>query len=125
MQNAKRVRQGLHQQARTTCVIEMNMRQEHVVNIGDVEIPLVQRVDQQWHAVIGASINKGGPTTRNNQVAGILDWAQILRIDGDDTVVKFRYLCAMTRQRLLGPGRFETFEAREVTRKYGDVFRCN
>jgi len=83
-----RIRQVLHQQPGATCMVEVNMRQEDKINIANAEALLFEGIQKKRHRRIGARIDERTVTTFDDQVAGILDWAQILGVDGDDAIVK-------------------------------------
>ena len=53
-------------------MIQVDVRQEHVIDVGDVETLLPQPVEQQRYAVVGAGIDERAATVFHDQVAGIL-----------------------------------------------------
>ena len=71
MYDAARVRQLLHQRAGASGVIEVNVGQEDVVDVLGLEVVLVECVEQQRHAEVGAGIDERGAALRDHQVTGI------------------------------------------------------
>ena len=65
----------------------MNMRKENVIDVRNVEILLLQRINQQCYAVICSSIDERGATVLNDQVTRILQWPRILCVDGRDAII--------------------------------------
>ena len=41
-------------------MIEVHVRQKHVVDVADIEVLLAKRIDQERHAVIDAGIHERG-----------------------------------------------------------------
>ncbi len=82
----------------------------------------MERINQKRNAVVGPRINKSRTTAFDDQMTGILEGAGVFGIDGGDAVVDLRRLGAVAGQALLGLGRFETVEAREVLCKKCDIF---
>jgi hypothetical protein len=97
VQDTARVWQVLHEQARAAGVIEMNVRQEDVVNIRNVKVLLSERVEQQRYRVVRARIDERGVATFHDQVARVLQWAQVFGIDGNDAIVEGGYVGALTQ----------------------------
>ena len=64
--------QLLHQQAGSTGMIEVNMRQEDEVDVPDVEILLPQAVEKKRDAVVRPGIDKRAPATLYNEVTRVL-----------------------------------------------------
>jgi len=64
-------------------MVEMHVCQEQVVNISNIDIVLPQRIQQQRHTVVCSRVDKSGATGLDNQVAGVEQWADIVRIDGE------------------------------------------
>ena len=106
MHDTTGVRQVLHQQARTTGVVEVNVCQEYVVDVGDVKVVLLQRTEQQRDAVINPGVDERRATLLDDQVAGILQRTRVLGIDGDDAIVE--HCCPGVQ--LLSGRRFEAVE---------------
>lgn len=100
MNDTAGIGQLLHQEARSASMVQVNMRKENVVNITHVEVLLMQRIDEQRHAVVGSGIDEGRAAAFNNQVAGVLQGSRILSIDGRDAIVKLGRLSAVTGQRI-------------------------
>jgi len=48
------------------------MRKKYVVDIADIEVMLVERIDKQRNAAVYAGINESGTTVFDDQVAGVL-----------------------------------------------------
>ncbi len=71
MHDGMSIRQFPHQFTGTAGVVEMNVGQENILNIADIPIQLLQGLEQKFHAVIRASIDKSGVSIFNHQVAGI------------------------------------------------------
>ena len=69
-------------------MIEVDVRQENVVDVADVATLLTKPVEKKRYAVVGARVDEGAAPVFHNQVAGILQWAQVLGIDGDDAIVE-------------------------------------
>jgi len=120
--NTACIRQRLHEKARASGMIQMNMREKYEVNVRNIEVALFEGVDQERHAVIRSGVNERGPATVDDQVAGILPRPSILSIDGKNAIVKLSHLGAVTAQALLGLRRFETVEAREIFSQKSNVF---
>ena len=64
------------------------MGKDDVVDVTNIEVLLLQRVEQQRHAVIYTGINERGSAALNNQVTRIVERARILGIDGGDAIVE-------------------------------------
>jgi hypothetical protein len=64
--------QLLHQQAGSTGMIEVNMRQEDEVDVPNVDILLTQAVEKKRDAGVRAGIDKSTPATLHNKVTRIL-----------------------------------------------------
>lgn len=128
---ATRIRQVLHEQARTTRVIEVYVGQKNEIDIGRIKVALPQSVKQQGNAVVRTRIDESATATFDNQVACVLQGAAVLGVDGENAIIKCCNLCAAARhqftgasetKRLLGRRRFEAFEAREVARQQCHIF---
>ena len=65
-------------------MIEVYVSQEHGINVGNVEIVLRQRVEQQRHGTVRAGIDEGRATVLDDQMAGIVMRPRVLGIDRDD-----------------------------------------
>ncbi len=61
--NATGIGQLLHEESGAAGMIEMDVREEHEVDVGNLKIALSQRVDQQRDAVVRSGVDEGGPTT--------------------------------------------------------------
>ena len=70
-------------------MIQMYMRQKHIVDVCRIDILATQRVKQQGHAVIDAGVDECAVAILNNQVAGIEPWPQIIGIDCRYAVFEF------------------------------------
>ena len=90
VQHTTGIWQVLHKQPRPTRMIEVNVRQEHVVDVRDVETLLPKGVEQQWYGIVGAGINERPTAALDNQVARVLERTQVFRVDGDDAIVECR-----------------------------------
>ena len=87
MHDANRVRQLLHKEACATRVIEVNVREENVVDIRNAEALLLQRVKQERNTVVRSSIHERSTTALYDQVTRILQGSRILSIDGGDAII--------------------------------------
>jgi hypothetical protein len=87
MNDAARPGQALHEQTGATSVIEMNVCQENIIDVDGIQALLPQGVEQQRNAVVGAGIHECATPLLDNQVARILNRAQIFRVDGDNAIV--------------------------------------
>jgi hypothetical protein len=72
MHDTTRVRQALHQQSGATGMIEMNVRQENVINVTDIQVLLTQTVQQEGDAIVRAGINECTPAILDNEVTRVL-----------------------------------------------------
>ena len=100
MNDAASVRQMLHEEAGTTCMVEVNVRQKDEVDVGRFEGLLPQSIKQQGHGVVCARIDEGAAAVFYNEVARVLDRAQVLGIDGNNAIVKRRNLCVLIQAAL-------------------------
>ena len=75
--------QHFEQLAGTAGMVEMHMCQEQVVDVSSIDIGLPQRIQQQRHAVVCSCVDKSGAACLNNEVAGVEQRADIVRIDGE------------------------------------------
>jgi len=78
-------------------MVEVNVRQEYKIDSGWFQPLLLQGIQQQRYAVIGARIDKRAPTALRDQVTGILNRAKVLGIDGDNAIVEGCYLGVTTQ----------------------------
>ena len=99
-------------------MIEMHVREKYEVDIADIQVLLFERTDKQRHAAVHTGVDESCATTLDNQVAGVLLGARILRVDGDDAITK-RY--CLSAQRLLRFSSFEPVESCVVFCKQGDI----
>lgn len=90
----------LHEEAGTTCMVEVNVRQKDEVDVGGFEGLLPQSIEQQGHGIVCARIDEGAAAVLYNEVARVLDRAQVLGIDGNDAIVKYRNLCVLIQAAL-------------------------
>jgi hypothetical protein len=90
--NAARVWQVLHQQAGTAGMIEMNMCQEDKVDIGSVEVLLLQRIEKPRHGIVRARVNKSTPAALYDEVTRILQRPEVLGINGENAIAEHRLL---------------------------------
>ena len=95
VQDAAGIRQVLHQQAGPAGMVEMNVRQENKVDVGDIEALLTQRIQQQRYGIVGAGIDERAAALFDDEVTGVLQRAQIFSVDGDDAIVECRYVRAL------------------------------
>ena len=72
------------------------MGKDDVVDVTDIKLLPLQRVEQQRHAVVYTGINEGRSAALNDQVACILAWARVLGIDGGDTIVEDCGCCSQS-----------------------------
>ena len=86
MNDAKRIRQLLHQKACTACVVKMNVGQENIVDVRSIEVLLMQRIDEQRNTVVCSGIDERGTAALNDQVTRILQGSLILRVDGRNAI---------------------------------------
>ncbi len=87
MNDTSCVRQLLHEEARTACVIEVYVGEKNVIDLADVDVLLVQCVNQERHAAVRTGIDKRRTAILNDEVAGVLQRPRILRVDGRDAIV--------------------------------------
>ena len=88
MNDELRFRQLLHQQARTAGVIEMHVRQDHVVDAGPGQAEDFECLHQARDGVIRSGVHEGGAAVRDDQVTGIEEIADEAGIDDVDVVVE-------------------------------------
>ena len=125
MHYAASVGQCLHQKARTARMVKMDVCEENKIDVGNIKVMLVQRVDEQRNAIVGAGIDKRGPAALNDQMAGILQRSGVFRVDSSDAVIELRRLGVVASQALLRLGRFEAVEAREIFGQQRNIFLGN
>jgi len=78
-------------------MIEMDVRQEDIVDVGGIEPLLVECIEQQGHAVVRARVDKCSAAALDDKMAGVLDRPQVLGIDGDDAIVQCRDVGVFTQ----------------------------
>ena len=81
-------------------MVEVHVRQEQVVDVSRIDIPLAQGSEQEGDAVVGTGIDEGGTPPGNDQVARIEPWPHVLGVYGDDAVAHACGLCHRLRHRV-------------------------
>ena len=92
-------------------MIEVNVGQEHVVDVAGLEVVLSECIEQQGYAGIRAGIDKSGAATRHHQVTGIEGRSHIKGIDGNDAVAgisRSRHLLRHAISRLISGSDYST-----------------
>jgi hypothetical protein len=84
----------LHQQPGTARMIEVDMGQENKVDVGNVQALLRQRIQQQRHGCVGTGIDECATALFDDQVARVLQRAQVFGVDGKDAIVESGYVRA-------------------------------
>ena len=71
MQHGNGIRQCLHQEARTAGVIQVDVCQEQVVDIGDIDVFLGQGCQQDRDARVDATVDESGSSVFDHEMARV------------------------------------------------------
>ncbi len=88
MQHGPGVRQRLHHLARATRVVEMDVRQEQVIDLLARKAQFVERCQQPGRGRAGPGIDESGASLVHHQVAGREPGAHVLRIDQEEAITQ-------------------------------------
>ena len=88
MHHAAGIRQLLHQRARPARMVEMDVGDEHPVNVAWLQAAGRERRHQVRHRVGGTGVDEGSPTAVHHQVAGVEPRPDVVGIDGGDAIGK-------------------------------------
>ena len=81
MYHGARIGQRLHQQAGTTRVIQVDVGQKHVVDIGRIERPTIEGFEQTGNARVGAGVDERAAAVVRDEVTGVEQRSNVVRID--------------------------------------------
>ena len=86
-----RIRQVFHQFAGASGMIQVYMGQKNIIDVGCVHVFLAQGVEKQRYTCVRARIDKRGTPVFDNQVTGVENRTNVVRVDGGDGVASKRY----------------------------------
>jgi hypothetical protein len=86
MQNGGGVRQLAHQPTRAARMVEVNVRQQNVLDGRARDAERFQRSQQIGHRVIRADVDECSAAAVLNDVGRRVSWMQVLGIDGRDSI---------------------------------------
>ena len=87
MHHQARIRESLHQDSGAASVIEMDMRQKHVVHAGRGQPQNVQRVHDSSARCVTGSVDDDGATLLDDEMDGGQLGAEITGIEGVNAVI--------------------------------------
>ncbi len=90
--HASRIRQRLHQRSGTAGMIEMHVSYEYKVDVSGIQALLLERIQEQRHAVVDAGVDKCRSAAFIDQVTGIMQRSLVLGVDGRNAIVEHRGL---------------------------------
>ena len=67
-------------------MVQMNMGEHEVVDLGRVDVVLGQRLQQKRHRMLTAGVDEGGAAAVEDQMAGIHVRPHVAGVDGEDSV---------------------------------------
>lgn len=88
MENYLRIRKVLEQSACAAGMIQMNVSQEYVVNVGRVDVLLLQGSEELSRCGRGSGVDDGDAPFLNNKVDGVELRPYVVRIDCGDAAAK-------------------------------------